>query len=550
MDTETVDVGGAYPRLGESQIAQLSQWGERRRVDGGDVLFREGDENCDFYVILEGRVAIVEGYGTDEERELSVHGPGRFLGELNLFTGEVVFVTGVVREAGEVLVVPAEKLRQLVIQDPAICDLILHAHLVRRSILIGLGTGVRILGSRFDPDTRRLREFAARNRVPHQWLDLESRPEAESLLEELRVAPADTPVVVLPDRRVLRNPSNAELAAAIGLRANRPAPTGHDLVVVGTGPAGLAAAVYGASEGLSTVALDAVATGGQAGTSTRIENYLGFPAGISGLELATRAVLQAEKFGSEITLPVEAVALERRNGCTTIRLAGGGELMGRTVLIATGARYRKLDVPRLEAFEATSIFYAATEVEAQLCAGNPVVVVGGGNSAGQAALFLARRAVRVRVLIRGDGLTKSMSRYLADRIEREPAIEVLSNTEVRELVGHEALEGVIVEDNRTGERDRLDARAMFVFIGAEPHTGWLDGQLAVDRSGFVLSGRDVLASGNGASPWPLGREPAFLETSSPGVFVAGDVRSGSIKRVASAVGEGSMAVRLVHQHLA
>jgi thioredoxin reductase (NADPH) len=547
---ETPDLDGAFPRLSDQQIEVLAQYGERRPVRPGDVLFREGDVCTDFLVVLSGKVAIVEGYGEGDggrERVISVHGPGRFLGELGLLIGQVGFLTAVVREPGEVLVVPVSRLRKLVVNDPKLGDLILRAYLIRRSLLIGLGAGFRIVGSRYSADARRIREFAARNRLPHRWIDLEEDADAEELLRELGVAPEETPVVILRGERVLRNPSNAELARAIGMPVPGPRETICDLVVVGAGPAGLAAGVYGASEGLQTVVLDAVATGGQAGTSTRIENYLGFPSGISGAELADRAVIQAEKFGASISVPAEASMLDQRDGYYVIGLADGTLARGHALVIATGARYRKLDVPHLEEYEGEGVYYAATAFEARVCEGDPVVVVGGGNSAGQAALFLAQHAARVHMLIRGEDLAKSMSRYLIDEIERNPQVEVMPDTEVRELVGRGMLTAVVVENIRRGERFRIEARALFVFIGAEPRTGWLAGQIALDSHGFVLTGADATRDGAG-SHWTATRRPYLLETSRPGIFAAGDVRSGSIKRVASAVGEGSMAVRLVHEH--
>jgi thioredoxin reductase (NADPH) len=528
---ETPDLHGAFPRLSEDQIAALSREGERRATTVDEVLFREGDERYDFYVVLEGKVAVVSDFG-GVERVIAVHGRHRFLGELSLLAGQAAFFTAVVREPGEVLAVPVERLRQLVCQDPELGDLVLRAYLLRREMLIGLGAGLRIVGSRHSPDTRRLREFAARNRLPHRWIDLEEDAEADRLMRELGIPPHETPVVIWGGR-VIRNPSNTELARALGLRVPDAPGTVSDLVVVGAGPAGLAAAVYGASEGLTTVALDAVATGGQAATSSRIENYLGFPAGISGAELAERATIQARKFGAEIGVPGEATALESSDGHYVVRLEGRAAVRSRTVVIATGARYRRLAVPRLEEFEGTSVYYAATEMEARMCRNDPVAVVGGGNSAGQATLFLAPQTPRVHLLVRGGKLTEDMSRYLADRIERTPNIEVLLHTEVRQLRGEDTLEALEVEDNRTGEWRTLEARALFIFIGAEPHTGWLKDRLAVDDHGFIVTGQ-------GGMP---------LETSWPRVFAVGDVRSGSIKRVASAVGEGSMAIHLIHEHL-
>jgi thioredoxin reductase (NADPH) len=541
---ETADRSGAFPRLDDGQLAALEAIGERRRVQRSDVLFREGDARYDFLVILSGKVAIVEGYDSGRERTIGVHGERRFLGELNLLTGQAAFLTAVVEEEGEVLAVPPERLRELVTHDTNLGDLILRAFLLRRSVLIGLGAGFRIIGSRYAPDTRRIREFAARNRLPHHWIDLEKDTDAEALLRELGVSPEETPVVIWRGREVLRNPSNVELAKLFGLPLPRTKDEVCDLIVVGAGPAGLAAAVYGASEGLDTLALDALATGGQAGTSSRIENYLGFPAGVSGAELTDRAVLQAEKFGAELTVPARATSLERRADHYAIGLEDGQELRARAIVIATGVQYRRLPVPRLEEFEGTSVYYAATLMEAQLCRGDPVAVVGGGNSAGQAALFLTGHASHVDLIVREPVLSENMSRYLADRIERNSDIDVHLHSEVRELCGRDALEALVVEDNRTGDRERIEARALFVFVGAAPHTRWLGDNMALDSGGYILTGPDA-CNGDTSDD----RVPLMLETSLPAVFAAGDVRSGSIKRVASAVGEGSIAIRMVHERV-
>jgi thioredoxin reductase (NADPH) len=541
---ETADRSGAFPRLDDGQLAALEAIGERRRVQRGDVLFREGDTRYDFFVILSGKVAIVEGHDSGRERTIGVHGERRFLGELNLLTGQAAFLTAVVMEDGEVLAVPPERLRELVTHDTNLGDLILRAFLLRRSVLIGLGAGFRIIGSRYAPDTRRIREFAARNRLPHHWIDLEKDTDAEALLRELGVSPEETPVVIWRGREVLRNPSNVELAKLFGLPLPRTKDEICDLIVVGAGPAGLAAAVYGASEGLDTIALDALATGGQAGTSSRIENYLGFPAGVSGAELTDRAVLQAEKFGAEFTIPARATSLEQRADHYAIGLDDGQELRARAILIATGVQYRRLPVPRLEELEGTSVYYAATLMEAQLCRGDPIAVVGGGNSAGQAALFLTGYASHVDLIVREPVLTENMSRYLADRIERKPDIAVHLHSEVRELCGQDALETLLVEDNQNGDRERIEARALFVFIGAAPHTQWLGQNMTLDSGGYILTGPDA-CNGDTSD----GRVPLMLETSLPGVFAAGDVRSGSIKRVASAVGEGSIAIRMVHERI-
>ena len=540
---ETPDLHGAYPRLTDLQIEALAAQGARCTTREGDVLFREGDEEYDFFVVLAGKVAHVEGHG-EEQRVISVHGPGRFLGELSLLTGQPAFFTALVVESGEVLGVPADRLRTLVTSDQTISDLVLRASFLRRSILIGRGTGLRIVGSCYSHDTQRLREFVARNRLPHRFLDLEENLEAEALLRHLGVGPDETPVVIWRGRDVLRNPSNAELARLVGVGEPATTVADCDLLAVGAGPTGLGAAVYAASEGMRTVLLDEVAAGGQAGTSLRIENYLGFPAGISGSELAERAVVQAKKFGVLLRVPSAATDLHDKGAQYAVELDDGTLLTAKTVLIATGARYRRLDVPRLGEFEGTSIYYAATLQEAQVCRDDSVAVVGGGNSAGQAALFLTEHVPQVHLLVRGDDLTADMSRYLADRIVRAPRIQVDLHTEVRELLGSRTLEALVVEDNKTGERRRIQARALFVFIGAVPHTGWLAGRVRLDEDGFIVTGED-----DPAFEQTVGRKPFVLETSLPGVFAAGDVRSGSIKRVAAAVGEGAMAARFMYQQL-
>jgi thioredoxin reductase (NADPH) len=546
---ETPDSHGGYPRLDSARIDALSAHGARRRTEPGEVLFGEGDEQYDFFVVLEGKVAIYQGYGTDDQELIAVHGPGRFLGELSQLTGQAAFFTAVVIEPGEVLVVPVRKLRELVTHDAALGDLILRAYLTRRELLIGLGAGFRIVGSHFSPDARRLCEFATRNRLPHRWIDVEDDGAAEELLRSLGISPEETPVVIW-GRDVLRNPSNADLARKIGLKVTEPPDGVVDVLVVGAGPAGLAAAVYGASEGLDTVAIDAIATGGQAGTASRIENYLGFPSGISGAELAERATLQAEKFGARIAVPAEAVALRRENGHYVVSLDDGDEIAARTVVIATGVHYRKLPVPGLEPYEGASVFYAATLAEARVCRNDPVVVVGGGNAAGQATVFLSRHAAEVRLVVREEDPATSMSRYLADRIERTPNVEVVTNAEVRDVVGNGALHAVVVKDARTGERRTLPGRAMFVFIGAEPHTGWLGDGVALDESGYVLTGYDAARAVAEGDEWDGVERPLLLlETSLPGVFAVGDVRHGSVKRVASAVGAGAIAVQFVHQYL-
>jgi thioredoxin reductase (NADPH) len=539
---ETPDLHGAYPRLSDAQVAALSALGQRRGTRQGEILFREGDRNCDFFVVLSGHVGSVAGHGTAEERVIAVHGGGRFLGELGLLTGEGSFYTATALDDGEVLAVPVARLRELISRDPVFGDLILRAYLLRRTILIGLGVGVRVVGSRYSPDCRRVRDFAARNRVPVRWLDLEEDSSAEAMLRQLGVAPEHTPIVIVYGR-LLRNPSNAELAAAIGLPAPGHEEARYDLLVAGSGPAGLSAAVYGASEGMRVVVLDGVATGGQAGLSARIENYLGFPSGISGAELADRAVLQARKFGATLAVPAEATCIAQDDGHYRVGLAEGTWMTSRSVVIATGARYRRLDVPRIDHFEKMSVYYAASQAEALLCAGDPVAIVGGGNSAGQAAVFLSGHAAGVTLIVRKPDLGTHMSRYLVDQVTRIANVHVMLGAEVRELHGDRALETITVEDGSTGARRVVPARALFVFIGAAPSTGWLGGLVDLDDHGFVRTGATAFPGSRAQA----GARPLLLETSRPGVFAAGDVRSGSAKRVAAAVGEGAMAIRLAFE---
>lgn len=536
----------AFPTLSTDQISQLQAFGEVRVTRAGDVLFREGDPNYHFIVILGGEVAIVARPEAAADA-VAVHGPGRFLGELNMLTGQAVYLAAVVREAGRVLMITPEKLREVIATVPGLSELILNAFIARRTLLLARASaGLKIVGSRYSQDTLRLREFAARNQLPHSWLDMDDA-EATELLERFEVSEEDTPVAIWQDRDLLKNPTTLELAKHIGLDLNVPAEQTFDLIVVGAGPGGLAASVYGASEGLSTVTVEAIATGGQAGTSSRIENYLGFPAGLSGAELSSRAEVQALKFGARITVPRRAVNLKREEDCYTLTLDDGGYIRGRSVIVATGARYGKLNVPRLEVFEGAGVYYAATEIEARLCRDEAVIVVGGGNSAGQAAVYLSQGARTVHLMIRGGDLGKSMSRYLLSRIEAIPNIEVHLYTEIRELLGEDRLTGVVTLNNRSDERGVLEAGAVFTFIGATPYTEWLQGTLELDARGFVLTGRDLQ---DAEAYREQRREPLLLETSLPGVFAVGDVRSGSVKRVASAVGEGSIVVRFIYQVLA
>jgi thioredoxin reductase (NADPH) len=538
---------GSRPRLSAIQLSVMRRYGTEHAVVEGEVLFADGDETYDLIVVLEGEVEIIEHYGQVNEVVITAYGPGEFPGEMGLLTGQRVYLTGAASVAGRILRIPVEQVHVIMAQELDLSELILRAFLVRHSRLTHRGSGLTLVGSRFDIDTRRLLEVLARNRLSSRWLELEGSPEAEAMLVELGVPVADLPIVIVPGGPLLRNPSSRTLLDALGLVTTHEGDPSElcDLLVVGAGPAGLAAAVYGASEGMATTLAEDTALGGQAGTSSRIENYLGFPAGLSGEELAARAALQAQKFGVRFKLASRAVALSSDADSHQVRFEDGTVVTAKSVIIATGARYNRLPLDRLTAFEGVGVYYAATQMEAQACAGGPVVIVGGGNSAGQAALFLARTCTQVHIVIRGESRGSSMSRYLVDQIERHPKILVSPRTEVIGLVGEQELEGVVVRDNDGETSSTLAVCGLFVFIGAKPSTQWIEGQLAEDDHGFLLTGSDIPATYlDGGHPSPL-----FLETSRPGIFCVGDVRSGSVKRAATAIGEGSMAVRLVFERL-
>jgi thioredoxin reductase (NADPH) len=538
---------GRSPVLDAAQLDVLRRYGTERGVAAGDVLFADGDETYDLIVMLDGAAEIIQGYGQPSATLIAGYGRSQFLGEIGMMTGQRAYLTAVATSAGRVLAVPVAQLRALMAHEPGLGDLILRTFLLRHSILMRRGAGLRLIGSRFDPDTRRLLEILARNRLVSTWLDLEASPQAEAMLRGLDVPVADLPVVVIPGGPLLRNPAGRTLLDALGMSgAEDPYPAGAcDLLVVGGGPAGLAASVYGASEGLVTTLAEETALGGQAGTSSRIENILGFPAGLSGEELAARSALQAQKFGVRIKLAARAVSLSSGSGLHQVSFDDGETVQAKSVIIATGAHYNRLPLDRLEELEGVGVYYAATQAEAQACGTGPVAIVGGGNSAGQAALFLSRSCAQVHMIIRGDSLAASMSRYLIDRIEQNPCIIVSPGTQVTALIGTGQLEGVRI--CRTGQagQSELPIRGLFVFIGAKPRTGWLAGQLADDSHGFLLTGTDIPT----VRLDDEGTTPLFLETSRPGILAVGDVRSGSVKRAAAAIGEGSMAVRLVFDRL-
>jgi thioredoxin reductase (NADPH) len=534
----------AFPILGPSQLAEAAPFGTERKVSAGELLFEAGAASDELFVVLEGEVEVVRL--DDAEEVIASYGPGGFVGELSLLTGQRRFLTARVTRAGRVLVIAQAQFRRLMSLRPALAETIFAALLARREILRSGGgsLAIRIIGSRYSPEAMSLRAFAEHSRLAHSWIDLEDAEDVRALLQTMGVGPGDTPVVLTPTE-VLRRATPAELAEHLGL-AFHPTP-GYvfDLVVVGSGPAGLAAAVYGASEGLRTVCLDAVALGGQAGASSRIENFIGFPNGVSGGDLAARAAAQALRLGARLNAPSEVIGLRAENGFHALTLQDGSQIPTRAVIVASGARYRRLAVDKLDRFEGAGVYYAATDLEARVCEGTTVVLVGGGNSAGQAAIYLAQHNCKVTLAIRGEDLSHSMSQYLIERIEADAKIELTTRTEVRALDGDDHLERITLRDEGKGEDRTFACSGLFCFIGASPATGWLSETVALDSDGFILTDRQL--------PNDLperARTPLPYESSVPGIFAAGDVRAGSMKRVAAAVGEGSSAVRSVHERLA
>jgi thioredoxin reductase (NADPH) len=547
--TSEPQASDAFPTWDETVLAELAGYGVERAVAPGEELLHAGQASSSFYVVIEGEIEVVRP-DVDRDERIGVLGPGQFVGGVSLLRGQRPYLTARATRAGRVLDIGAEDFRRLMGARRHLADMIFSSA-VARSETLRTGAAariVRIYGSRFSPEAMALRAFANRSRLPHTWIDLDDADDPDVVLAGLGLRPGDVPAVVTTSA-TLRRASPGDLAQHLGMTFESPPGYTFDLVVVGTGPAGLAAAVYGASEGLDTVSLDGVATGGQAGTSTLIENYVGFPNGISGEELADRAAVQARRLGARLNAPCEVAGLRPGSAFHTVVLADGSEVPTRAVIVATGARYRRLAVPSLERYEGAGVYYAATPIESRNCQNRPVIVVGGGNSAGQAALFLAQEGSRVSIVIRREALDATMSRYLIARIEADPAIEVLGSTEVRGLAGEEHLDEVVLEHTPTGNRRVLRCAGLFCFIGAEPATGWVQGVVALDDAGFVLTDHD-LPDAISTGPAFAARAPLPFETSVPGVFAVGDVRHGSLKRVAAAVGEGSSAVRAVHDHLA
>jgi thioredoxin reductase (NADPH) len=538
-----------FPTLTPAQVARIAAHGHVRQVQRGEVLAEAGEQSTRFFVVMTGHIEVVRPSDAAEELVV-VHRPGQFTGEVNMLSGRRGFVRVRAGEAGEVIEVDRAQLLALVQTDGELSEILMRAFLLRRVEMIAHAiSDVVLIGSSHSPGTLRIKEFLTRNGHPYAYIDLERDPGVQELLDRFHVAVDDVPVLICRGKSVLRNPTNQDIANCLGFNEAIDQTELRDVVIVGAGPSGLAAAVYAASEGLDVLVLESTAPGGQAGSSSRIENYLGFPEGISGQDLAARAYTQAQKFGAQLLIAKGATHLACARKPYAIEIDTGPRVPARTVIIATGAEYRRLPLDNVSTFEGAGIYYGATFVEAQLCRDEEVIVVGGGNSAGQAAVFLAQTAKRVQMLVRSGGLAESMSRYLIRRIEQSPNIVLRTRVEIVALEGSDRLERVRCRDEQTGTIETHAINHVFVMAGAVPNTQWLDGCVVLDANGFVKTGPDLSQDDLARARWPLARAPHLLETSLPGVFAVGDVRGGNIKRVASAVGEGSIAVAFVHQVL-
>jgi thioredoxin reductase (NADPH) len=538
-----------FPVLTPEQVRRISSIGHRQDVRAGEVLFDAGEQNTSFFVVLEGEIQVVRPIG-DREAPVTVHRARQFTGEINMLSARRSLTRARMATDGAVIVVDRDDLRALVQRDAELSELLMRAFILRRVALMAEDNNdLVLLGSSHSAGTAQVREFLSRNGQPFTYQDVETDPSVQALLDRFHIGVNDVPVILCRDGRIHKNPTIEFLSSALGLSAELDPREVRDVVIVGAGPAGLAAAVYAASEGLKVLVFEGTAPGGQAGTSSRIENYLGFPTGISGQALSGRALTQAEKFGAEVAIGRTVVRLNCDSRPYTLHLSDGQVVRTRIIVIATGVKYRKLDLPSLERFEGAGIFYSATHLEGQLCKGEDVAIVGGGNSAGQAAVFLSSLAKSVHVLVRGAGLAESMSRYLIQRIENAPNVVLRARSQIDALEGNDSLERVRWRHLDTGERQTRDIRHLFLMTGADPHTGWLQGCVILDDKKFVKTGADLLPEDLASAHWTLPRAPYLMETSIPGVFCVGDARSTSVKRVASAVGEGSICVQLVHRAL-
>jgi thioredoxin reductase (NADPH) len=537
-----------FPILTPAQISRIAAHGHVRSVQSGEVLMDQGDTSVPFFVVITGQVEIVRPFGTHETL-ITVHGPGEFTGEVNMLSGRRSLVRARATKSGKLIELDHQQILSLVQTDAELSDILMRAFILRRVELIATGVGdIILVGSAYSAGTLRVKEFLMRNGHPYSYIDLERDPDVQNLLDSFQISAGEIPVLICRGQLVLRNPTNQEITDCLGFNESIDQTHVRDLVIIGAGPSGLAAAVYGASEGLDVLILETSSPGGQAGSSSRIENYLGFPTGISGQDLAGRAYLQAQKFGAHM-LVAKATRLMCDRKPYVIELENRTRISTRTVVIATGAQYRKLPLENMSRFEGAGVYYGATFVEANLCGGEEIIVVGGGNSAGQAAVFLAQNAKRVYMLVRSTGLAASMSRYLIRRIEKSPTIILRPQTEIVTVEGGNHLESVYWRDSETGQTEKHEIRHIFVMTGADPNTEWLNGCIALDGKGFIKTGQELSPDNLSETAWSLSRQPYLLETSLPGVFAVGDVRGGSIKRVASAVGEGSITISFVHRVL-
>src|SRR6187200_179687 len=537
-----------FPKLTQVQISRIAVHGRTRSVQPGEVLIEQGDRSVPFFVVITGEVEILRPFGAPETL-ITVHGPGEFTGEVTMLSGRRSLVRARVTKPGKVIELDHQQMLALVQTDAELSDILMRAFILRRVELIAAGVGdIVLVGSTYSAGTLRIKEFLMRNGHPYSYIDLERDPDVQNMLDSFQISASEIPVLICRGQLVLRNPGNQQIADCLGFNETIDQTQVRDLVVIGAGPSGLAAAVYGASEGLDVMVLETSSPGGQAGSSSRIENYLGFPTGISGQELAGRAYVQAQKFGAHM-LVARAARLTCNRKPYIIELEDGARISTRTIVIATGAQYRKLPLENLSRFEGAGVYHGATFVEAQLCGGEEVIVVGGGNSAGQAAVFLAQTTKHVHMLVRSSGLAATMSRYLIRRIENSPTITLRPQTEILAVEGSDHLNSVYWRNSQTGQTEKHQISHIFIMTGADPNTRWLDGCVSLDDKGFIKTGPDLLPENPNATGWPLTRQPFLLETSLPGIFAVGDVRGGSVKRVASAVGEGSIAISFVHKVL-
>src|SRR5271165_1670822 len=540
-----------FPTLNAGHIARISARGKKREAQAGEVLVEPGDNNLPFFLVISGALEIMRPTCNGEEAVV-VHQAGQFSGEVGILSGRRSLVRARMRDAGEVIEVDHLGLQELIETDSELSEILMRAFILRRVEFIAHGWGDAVLlGTNNSSGTLRIKEFLTRNGYPHSYVDLEdeSGSGVREMVKHFQVTGSDVPIVVCRGKNVLRNPTNQQVADCLGWNEGIDLTKVRDIVVVGAGPSGLAAAVYAASEGLDVLVIETYAPGGQAGSSSKIENYLGFPTGISGQELAGRAYTQAQKFGARVVIARGAARLECGRSPYLVEIEGGATLPARTVIIATGAEYRKLPLENLQRFEGNGVYYGATFLEAQLCGDEEVIIVGGGNAAGQAAVFLSQTAKHVHVVIRSGRLEDTMSRYLIRRIEESKTITLHTDTEIVAQEGADRLHHVQCRNNKTGDLKTRDIRHVFLMMGANPNTSWLAGCLALDERGFVKTGVDLVPVDLTTAQWPLTRRPYLLEASLPGVFAVGDVRSGNVKRVASAVGEGSIAISMVHKVL-